>query len=792
VKYLNELRFAYSRIAQGIGPYDEPASVRNAQAAATVEDAFSTDGFGIYSNNFPSAGNRFTLGQNSSPSTFRSNIYQIQENFSLIHGRNSFKFGGDFVRTDSGLSSLPVNLGQYVFGVLGNSCDVAGATSASCTGETPCQSNPQFCGLTSFLNDQPGTATVAFQHITRGKSSLALRTYDEAIFFQDTFQLSSKLSVDAGIRYEIYGQPIHDLDTLYPTLGLPDVNSYKKNFGPRFGFAWSPSQHVVVRGGYGIQYDPVIFDIALSMWQSGPISPLVVATAPAAAASIGQSPTVVQPTGVFPNAPFTTAALSVGVKSCGPDSDEAGPALGVTIVGTVPVGQCSSQFTVAPKLRNPYVQNYSLGVQWEFSRSWLAEVSAVGSKGTQLFLREDENPLGGWETNAQGLPTSELCTSLDASNVGCLAPRADPTHGDITSVTNAGDSTYNALQASLTKRYDRTRAGDFTFTAAYTWSHMIDNASEIFGPNVQFLSGFISSAHSNVASSDFLDAFYFSPEVQGLQSVEAITPFQQESTPAGLKKERGNSSFDRRNRLAASYLWEPFPTKGMLLRGWQLGGIVSYQSGQPFSPLNGTPSQDCADSNGDGLLTNDRPSIGNPHAPLSSVALLTSLNCAVPAGGALSVSNYTIDPATAHFVQVPIGIKTGQPFSVGSETFVAGNAGRNILIGPNLTEWDASIMKNFKFGETKVLQFRWEVYDALNHANPGFTIGNVFAANAEPTPAYAFSPSRTPASVTGVIPENAIDARSLDSTGTYHNSFLSRQFMNTSARTMQFSIKFTF
>jgi len=89
------------------------------------------------------------------------------------------------------------------------------------------------------------------------------------------------------------------------------------------------------------------------------------------------------------------------------------------------------------------------------------------------------------------------------------------------------------------------------------------------------------------------------------------------------------------------------------------------------------------------------------------------------------------------------------------------------------------------------LQFRWEVYDALNHANAGFTIGNVFAANAQPTPAYAFSPSRTPASVTGVIPENALDATIL-SGSTRKNSFLTTQFMNTSARTMQFGVKFTF
>ena len=825
VKFLNELRFSYSRIAQGIGAFDEPLSVRNNMPSVTVEDTFSQGGLSnnsnttpiSYENNFPSAGNRFTIGQNSSPSTFRSNIYQVQENFSLIHGRNNFKFGGDFVRTDSGLNSLPSNLGQYVFGALGTSCDVAGSgSSTACqteSEESACQSNPTLCGLTSFLADQPGTPSVTIQHLTRGSNELALRTYDQAVFFQDTVQIRPTLSIDAGVRYEIYGNPIGGLHSLYPTI-VPGVTSYKKNFGPRVGFAWAPTPQIVLRGGYGIQYNPIIFEIPLSMWQSGPISPTVVTVSPGAASLVGSqsgttlSKTVLQPTGTFPSAPFPNAAaalaaMNTGVKSCGPDSTTTGtypnptttvPALGVTIAGNVPVGNCASEFNVAPTLRNPYVQNYSLGAQWEFSPSWLAEVSFVGAKGTQLFLRRDNmNPLGGWATNS-------LCTGLSVSNIGCLNPRPDPTHGDITDVTNAGASTYNALQASLTKRYVRSRAGDLTFTASYTWSHMIDNASDFFGPSFQFLAATV-GANSNGTSKvqgDFASAFYDSAESQGLQSIDAITPLAQD--PNNLAAEKGNSTFDRRQRFASSYLWEPFPTRGVALRGWQLNGIITYQSGQPFSPLNGTPTGACADAFGEGVLTNDRPSISNPRAPLSSVALLTASNCTIAVGtpptqAYMDISGNPIDPANAHFVQEPLGTRPGQTFSVGSETFKAGSAGRNSLIGPSLAEWDAALMKNFHIGETKVLQFRWEVYDALNHQNPGFTIGNVFAANAQPTESYAFSQSRTPASVTGVIPENAIDATVLTQTSsgpTKTNTFLSQRFMNTSARTMQFGVKFTF
>jgi hypothetical protein len=670
------------------------------------------------------------------------------------------------------LNSLPDNLGQYVFGALGT------------TG-----------GFANFVTGAASGASVTFQRLTSGRPSLYLHNYDEALFAQDTIQVSHSLSVDMGLRYELFGQPIDQLHSLFPS-DVPYVNQYKKNFGPRIGFAWSPKANVVVRGGYGIQYNPTIFDIPLSMWQSGPISPLVVTVSPAAAALVNEPATVLQPGAgnVFPSAPFSTAAqvntaLNTGVKSCGPDtttnsSEATIAAPGVTIAGNVPVGNCSNEFTAASTLRNPYVQNYSLGIQWEFHPSWLFEVSFVGSKGSQLFLRQDMNPLDGWGT-------SGVCTTLNVANIGCLKPRQDPTHGDITEVTNSGFSTYSSLQTSLTKHYDRTRAGDFTFTGAYTWSHMIDNASEIFGPAFQFLAGPVGNSQQ---SGDFLTAFY-TTQSQGLQSgdADAITPFAQ--SPTNLAAEKANSSFDRRHRLSSSYLWEPFPTKNVFVRGWQLNGIATYQSGQPFSPLNGSPTLGCSDPFGEGILTNDRPAIGNPNAPLGSVAVLT--NCAVSASG-LTAANYSMDPASAHFVQEPLGVTPGQVFNVGTESFKAGSAGRNSLIGPNLVEWDAALMKNFHFGESKVLQFRWEVYDALNHKNPGFTIGNVFASNAQPTVAYAFSGTATPSSVTGVIPENAIDAKALVASttpgqpGTYQPSFLTKQFMNTSARTMQFGVKFTF
>jgi hypothetical protein len=278
--------------------------------------------------------------------------------------------------------------------------------------------------------------------------------------------------------------------------------------------------------------------------------------------------------------------------------------------------------------------------------------------------------------------------------------------------------------------------------------------------------------------------------VGGFESIEAITPFAQD--PNNLFAERGNSAFDRRHRFALSYVWDIAPrVKNAYLRGWQWSGVVSYQSGQPFSPLNSAPLSNCADFNGDGLATNDRPAIGNPNAPIGSVALLADPNCTNPALGYVDLTGAAISPSDARFVQVPVGVPVGSNFTVGTSTFVAGSAGRNILRGPNSWSWDMSVLKNFYFrhNEKRYVQLRWEVYNIFDRRNPGNPLGNVFTADAQAAPAYSYSPSITAARATGVIPENALDAFNF---ATNEGTFLSTSGMNTSTRRMQFALRFIF
>ena len=853
VNALNEFRISYSRVSQSAGAFHAPSSTLN-NASAIVADCFASSGTpgctpnvlgelggqGFQAGNsfqnaglFPSAGSNITIGQQTSPSNITSNTYQIQDNYSYTAGRHSLKFGVNFVKIDTNVASMPGNLGFYLYngGFTGNGFQ---DLITSPTGFTNVLNNPvtSLAGVVSQrLTNIRTDATGLINGL--GPNEVKIKEFDQFYFAQDDWRLKDNLTLSLGFRYENFGQPInsiHDLNKLAPL-----VNTDNKDFAPRLGFAWSPAKDWVVRGGYGIMYDPPILNIPLLIWQSGPVSPQFTTD------NFGLSQ--LQPTGAYPASPLTVAdfqgtstpAFGGGlsapngfVQGCSqyfdlfdsvvglPQSPSrafnpfAVNGLGLPVPATIPAQNCANQNTVAKNLKNPYLQEWSLGVQRQLGANYLFELNYVGSKGSRLFQRVDLNPFQGWNSDC----VANLATQYFNNGIGNLAVpgqcrwnRIDDTHGDITEVTNGGSSTYHALQAGLTKRWSRQKYfGDYAFNIAYTWSHLIDNTSEIFGPS------FITLAPGDVQPFNFASAsaipvaMLFDP-LANVPS-ESITPLAQ-TFNSTTDNERGNSSFDRRHRFVTSFLWEPFPTRNEWLRGWQLNGIYTYQSGQPFSPLNAAPLNNCADTNGDGSLSNDRPDIGNPHLPTSSVALIDLAfdpHClATSAGGTQVYDIYrngvlvNSTPVTlaqamkmAHFVQRPLfapavipGLTPGGPVPAG----YGGDAGRNILTGPPINNLDLSIYRNLKLNERFTLQIRAEAYDVLNHPSLAFFNGSPYISSAAGAPAFAYAVTRTGAAITGGIPENAVDA--VDQV-TGNHTFLSKSNLNTSSRRFQFGLKLIF
>lgn len=725
---LHELRISFSRISANSGSLNVSQLQRELLPSVTVSDTFAqqsapggtASGTAQLLADFTAAGNLFTIGRDTRPARSATSVAQIQENVSFSTGRHTLKMGANFIRTLSNIRSSPSDLGEYFYSTVTD----------------PNTGKVISLGFQNFVSDAPQFAVQTFPNLNgRGGEELPLRELSQFYFIQDDIRVSDRLTVSLGLRYENFGQPINRIADLNPAFG-PKIQNDNLDFGPRVGFARRLGNHSVLRGGYGMYYDPTVFNVALLAWQSGPISPFVIGN----------------PSNVYPQPPFNPGDALKHVSDCDSlTSSSSGPTF----------ADCTASDTISRTLRQPRTHNFSLSLQRELGQDFLLQGAYVGAVGIRLPQRVSVNPHTGYAP----------CSTPPCNYL----PRLDPNRGDIFDVTNGAHSTYHSLQVSAIKRFGT--SGWFrglSLSSSYTWSHWIDNASEIFGPEVR-----------RVRSFKFLR--------KNAAPIEVITPFGQDFSNT-TKGERGNSSYDRRHHLALSFVWSlPSPGRGFmrdLLGGWEMSGVFSAQSGAPFSPLNSFGA--CTDANGDGILTNDRPSIGNPKAPLNSVALVADPSCLTVTKGYVDPQGNSIDPSSAHFVQVPLGVRTGTPFTFGSTTFIAGNAGRNILVGPFTSQLDFAVHKNIRLSERLTLQLRGEAYDLLNSRNPGYPIGNPFLVETESATALAFgttSPAVTPARVTGIIPENSLDA--VDPV-THQSLFLSRRFMNTSNRRLQTAVRFIF
>jgi hypothetical protein len=295
-------------------------------------------------------------------------------------------------------------------------------------------------------------------------------------------------------------------------------------------------------------------------------------------------------------------------------------------------------------LRTPYTEHWSFGFQRELSNKLVLDGSYVGSQSHKLTTWSD--------VNRRGLDGQRLHPDLGTREIR----------------TSQGNSSYHAMQWRVDRRFAR----GFQVRGSYTWSRNIDSSSDGIG------------AVSNQSS---LGHFPSVPAADG-----------------GLKLDRGPSEFDRTHRLTILYLWDvPGPAVGFwrhALGGWSVAGITSFQSGAPFTVVNGF------DRNNDALI-NDRPDIGNPGAPLNSRAIVaTSGPQACPTGYRNPDTDRCVSPGDVHWIQ-----GTGFPN--------ASTLGRNTLRAGGINNFDVTLFKSFRIAETRLLEFRWEAFNALNH--PQFT-----------------------------------------------------------------------
>ncbi len=282
-----------------------------------------------------------------------------------------------------------------------------------------------------------------------------------------------------------------------------------------------------------------------------------------------------------------------------------------------------------PDFTSAYVQQWNINVQRELWRKFVVTVAYLGNKGTHLHVSEQINP-------GIYIPGQSTTGNIDSR-------RIYQGFQTIESIQSTAYSSYNSLQVNWNRRFEH----GFTLLGSYVFSRAID-------------------LESNDGNSGL-----------GSQSMD----------PFNWDLDKGLASFNVQHRFVTSFIWNLPVFRGAkgieraILGGWSVNGILTLQTGIPFSVTAGTDRS----MSGVGL---DRGDVVGP---------VTTYN---DQSTASKIARYF---DTSAFAVPALG------------TF--GTSGRDILIGPGMQNLDAGMFKDFQVSESRRFEIRWEVFNSLNHAN---------------------------------------------------------------------------
>jgi outer membrane receptor protein involved in Fe transport len=547
---INDFRFAYTRLFVNfgggcdsvLGCIPDPKDIGNAITNISFGNIVGDNTFAPLQ----------TIGVPTGfPQGRSSQVYQFTDDFRLTRGRHQFLAGVDIHRILSDSTFFQNFNGQFNVNTAGR-----------------------------FINNSPFRVSLAV-----GEPQIKFNETDQFYYFQDDWRVRDNLTLNLGVRYEYTGQPInrlHDLTVAResdPSTALwlqslplearvaPKIASDKNNFAPRFGFAYTPrfwkkvfgDNTTVFRGGYSIAYEDPFYNIITNVQASAPFAFTNLTSNPA-------TPTGANPV-LFP-------VPSTGFT--GNDVRALAQSLGVVRRNTFDPTLSATLTTVAPDFRSPYSEQWSFGMQRQIGRSNVVEVRYLGTHGVGLFQSVNANPridqlINGFTiaTDAAGSPLDRPITfpgfpnlvppgvtpltcvdnPATASNEGICNGRL-LREGRETRRQNSAQSIYHSLQS----RYSGRLFNQFTFGAAYTFSKLLDNATEIFG----FVENSLAQDPLNITGA-----------------------------------ERAYSGLDRRHVLALNGIWDIPAYKeqkgvlGHLLGGWQMNGTYNVASGQRYTAIQG-------------------------------------------------------------------------------------------------------------------------------------------------------------------------------------------------------------
>jgi len=517
-------------------------------------------------------------------------LFQVSDSLMLVRGRHTIKAGASFIREAMFRRASKASRGQFTF----DGSYTQNPSSRATTGD----------GVADLLM---GTAHRVVLSTPVGENIVAP---NYSAFLQDDWRASSKLTLNLGVRWDVFFPPTYPGSQVNVFRFTPGTQNYQivypkdsgdcgcvinwRNFAPRLGLAYQVRAHTVVRSGFGIYY--------------------------------GQPDGIGDLGGRF----FNQAPLAGQISLTGDRL-------------TKPAGQVSAGFPPGQWGTGTVAQNASVNTSYpyrptQYSNQWFADVQQELGRNSVLTL----SYLG---SQSHHLDYPKIDLNQPQPGPGSISSRSPyPYLSSITLNGAVGNANYNALAAKFERRFSK----GLMALCSYTWSHAIDNVAE----NLTLATG--------QAPQNYFD----------------------------LKSQRGNSVFDVRHRLVTSVVYE-LPVghgrtflnhKGWadyILGGWQLASIVNLYTGTPFTPI----------------LSTDIANTGTTNHP-NRVA-----------GGTLSSDARNINRwfDLSAFV-VPAA-------------FTYGNSGRNILVGPGTRNLDVKLGKSFVFAERWRLEFRTELFNALNTPN---------------------------------------------------------------------------
>jgi hypothetical protein len=374
--------------------------------------------------------------------------YTFTQNATKIIGSHDLRFGADIVKHELNHWQPEIGAGpRGYFNFSGNTTALNGGAGAN-----------QYNSFASFLLGMPQSVQKSLQY-----EEMTTREWQLGFYVRDRWQASRNLTLTLGVRYELYpmmhraDRGIERIDFDNPIVrnaqGLPTgetrvligdrggnpsdlgVGSSKKLFAPRVGFAYRFGNDTVIRGGYGITYDPMPFGRPLRGFYPATVAQTFVATAPGASETF-------TPWG-FNSATTRTAGLTLGIPSfTGPDLSTGVVLLPATVDMRSPY---------KGTLKRGYIQSWNLMLERKLIKDIKVEVGYV-STGTR-------NQFGDVEGNAaQGPNQLRALQALYGRTASTLL------------WNGLASTSYHALQVAVNRRY----SNGLFIKGAYTWSKAIN------------------------------------------------------------------------------------------------------------------------------------------------------------------------------------------------------------------------------------------------------------------------------------------------------------------------------